>query len=391
MRPLICSRYCLALTVWLGSVAAASAQRPGSSADARRPQPGNSAVSSGKSPALAAAGSAPDSSTTLQIDLTTSDASQVLHSQNWGRVFDQLGRRVRIKTAGGEEDLSIRETVRGSLRTVLIAGRIDRRGALVFKGRTFQPGEERALRDWLDELETYGAQGNPAGQPRWGLTSEQFQSLFESLAADVSIELEGQPLVDAVRTLGFGTDIPIRVSEAAAGKWASGQNPLIVRQDVRGLTRGSALALLLNDHGLCFRPLRTPGGAIDLVILDRAATPDPWPIGWEPRPDVPRSDYAPGLFAFDLIGFLDRPVTETLAEARKRAGCPIVIDLPGVARKDIDLSQRTFGLSQKKTAWILVLQPALGGTGLVPQIRVDEAGRGFVLIGPFESRSIRKP
>src|SRR5690349_15190722 len=36
--------------------------------------------------------------TTLQIDLFASDPTQALQSQNWGRVFDSLGHRIRIRT-----------------------------------------------------------------------------------------------------------------------------------------------------------------------------------------------------------------------------------------------------------------------------------------------------
>ncbi|QDT55546.1 hypothetical protein Pan44_35900 [Caulifigura coniformis] len=327
-------------------------------------------------------------STTLHIDLLMNDATEALQSQTWGRVFDALGHRVRVRTAGVDDEAAIEESRRGPLRTVQLTGRLDRRGTLTFPGRTFKTGDERALKEWLEELEAYGAQGSPAGQPRWGLNTEQFQGLFRSLAEDVSTDLQGQPLIDAARSLGFGIDIPLRVHDSVAGKWNSTESPLVVAQDVRALSRGSAFAVLLNDAGLCFRPLRTPSGSIDLVVLNRAETPDPWPIGWAPRPDVQRSDYAPSLFAFGPIGFLDRPVTEMLQDARDQTGCAIVIDHPGIAKKEVDLVKKTFGLPQKKTAWVLVLQSALAGTGLVPHIRVDEAGRGFIFIAPFESRAI---
>jgi len=333
-------------------------------------------------------GTVDPTSTTLHIDLLMNDATEALQSQTWGRVFDALGHRVRVRTGGVDDEPAIEETRRGPLRTVQLTGRLDRRGTLTFPGRTFKTGDERALKEWLEELQAYGAQGSPAGQPRWGLNTEQFQGLFKSLAEDVSTDFQGQPLIDAARSLGFGIDIPLRIHDSVASKWNATDPPLVVTQDVRALSRGAALALLLNDAGLCFRPLRTPSGAIDLVLLNRAETPDPWPIGWAPRPDVQRSDYAPALFAFGPIGFLDRPVTEVLLEARDQTGCAIVIDHPGITKKEVDLSKKTFGLPQKKTAWVLVLQSALAGTGLVPHIRVDEAGRGFILIAPFESRAI---
>ena len=330
------------------------------------------------------------SNTTLQIDLVMTEATQALQSQTWGRVFDRLGQRVRIKTGGIEEDPRISETIRGPLRTVLVVGTIDRRGTLSFPGRTFNAGDEKSLGEWLDELKVYGAQGNPAGKPRWGLNTEQFKQVFELLAENVETDLKGQPLIDAARSLGFGIEVPLRIHDSVGAKWKSETAPLTVLQDVRGLSRGSALAVLLNDHGLCFRPVRTPAGPIELVVTDKAQTPDGWPMGWEPRPDVQRSEYAPALFEFGPVGFLERPVTETFEEARMQTGTAIVLDLPALMQKEVDLTQKTYGVPQKKTAWILVLQNALTGTNLRPHIRIDEAGRGFIVVGLFDSKSLSR-
>jgi hypothetical protein len=328
--------------------------------------------------------------TTLQIDLFASDPAQALESQSWGRVFDSLGHRVRIRTGGVEDEPKLSESNRGPLRTVTLVGRIDRRGTLSFPGKKFNAGDDKALKDWLEELQSYGAQGSPVGQPRWGLNAGQFQDLFKTLSEVIEKDVTGQPLVDAVRSFGFGIDIPLRIHDTVSERWNSKEPGLVALQDVRGLTRGSALAVLLNDHDLCFRPMRTPAGTIDLVVLEKTQTPDPWPLGWEPRPDVARDEYAPALFAFGPIGFLDRPVTETLADAHQQTGCAVVVDTPALLKKDVDLSKKRFGVPEKKTAWILILKSALTGTGLLPHIRIDEAGRGFVLVAPFESKSVSR-
>ncbi len=328
-------------------------------------------------------------STTLEIDLLQSEGAQPLESQQWGRIFDSIGRRVRVKAAAAEDQLDLTEVKRGSIRTVRLTGRIDRRGTLVFPGKTFRIGDDKALKEWLDELEAYGAQGSPVGKARWGLNTQQFQDLFKSLGTEVTIDVKGKALVDVVREFGLSKDGAVRIDPTIEAMWNATDPPLVAKQDVQGISRGSALAILLNDHDLCFRPLRTPAGAIDLVVLDRARTPDPWPPGWEPRPEVQRSDYAPGLFQFGLIGFLDQPLPEVFAECTRQSGCPIVLDLPGLARKEVDLSKKTFGLPQKKTAWFLVLQSALTGTQQVAHFRVDETGRGFLFVGPYESRSMK--
>ena len=67
--------------------------------------------------------------------------------------------------------------------------------------------------------------------------------------------------------LGLPDDYPFRLHDAAREKLrtATGVTTRPLRHEVSGLSRGTALAIVLADYGLGFRPLRTPGGAINLV------------------------------------------------------------------------------------------------------------------------------
>jgi hypothetical protein len=147
---------------------------------------------------------------------------------------------------------------------------------------------------------------------------------------------------------------------------------------------------LLADHGLCMRPIRTPQGIIELVIQPRQDVTDPWPVGWEPGTDIPRSQLMPTVFALKPIGFLDRPLAETIDDARAQTDSIILVDFWKSAKNGIDLQKSRYELAQKRTAWILVLKSAIGPTGLLAHFRLDEAGKAFLLLAPFEQAPVKR-
>ncbi|MBX3443382.1 MAG: hypothetical protein KF774_13335 [Planctomyces sp.] len=349
-------------------------------ADTRPPRPDGSP---------AATPPAAPRATVLEVDLLMNDVGVGLDSQTWGRVFDQLGQTVRVRTPEVGEEPSVSETVRGTLRTVKIVGRIDRRGTLSFPGKSFRSDDARALREWLHEHEVYGALGSPEGQPRWGLTVEQFDDLMQRLAAPIEQDVLNRPLPEVAEAIGLGTEVPLRIHTSAQDAWSGDGSPPVATHEVRGLARGAGFSLLLANQGLCMRPLRTPAGAIELVVQPRADVAEPWPVGWELNTQVQRSDIVPELFEFRKIGFLDRPIEDTLAAAQEETGVVIALDHWKMAQKPIDLSDRRYGVSQKSSPWILIVNSALARTGLQAQFRLDEAGKGFLWITVFEPKPVR--
>lgn len=336
-----------------------------------------------KEPAKSEASGPP---TLLEIDLMASDATIGLDSQTWARVFDKLGRQVRVRSGELGEEPGISEVKRGPLRTVKVVGRIDRNGTLTLPGKTFRSGDEQRLKEWLDERETYGAQGSPEGQKNWGLNEDQFDGLFKQLGTKIENDVATRPLKEIAEEFGFGTEIPFRVHTTAEEVWSEKDAPLVALQEVKGLSHGSGFAALLADQGLCMRPLRTPSGEVELVVQPRADVSDPWPVGWPVPQTVKRSDAVPGLFAFATIGFPDRPLIETVREATIHSGVVVAVDFWKAAQRGIDLNQVGPAFPQQRTTWLLVLKKLVDPTQLQAQYRIDESGTGFVWYTPFESR-----
>jgi hypothetical protein len=135
------------------------------------------------------------------------------------------------------------------------------------------------------------------------------------------------------------------------------------------------------------RPQRTPKGTVELVVQLRSEIDDPWPVGWEPKDDVPRSEVVPELFRFRPIGFLSRPMLETLDAAEAETGVVIVVDFWKAKECEINLAEHRYGLPRAKTAWVLVIRSAMGKSQMQPRFRADELGAGFLWVTPLETRA----
>ena len=73
------------------------------------------------------------------------------------------------------------------------------------------------------------------------------------------------------------------------------------------------------------------------------------------------------------------PLGENLAhEANRRAD----------GTKKIDVNKVLVSSPTKRTAWALVVSQCVRQAGLYNSYRQDEAGRGFVLVAPFEPKAL---
>ena len=137
--------------------------------------------------------------TEVRVELITDRRGAPLAAQRWAMTFQRFQVPLRIRRAIGGERTSVRETITGGLRQVKVIGLLERSGRILVPGKSFSPGNPTALGQWLNELGTFGAKGNPSGQPAFGLSEGQFNNLFETFSQPVSNDLAGNTLEQAVR------------------------------------------------------------------------------------------------------------------------------------------------------------------------------------------------
>ncbi len=320
-------------------------------------------------------------STTVNVEILSAADGGALHSQAWSQVFEKWDVPLIIRRGLVSDKPDVTEKTVGTLRYVTIVGRLSRSGSLEFPGRSFDRTEAAALKEWIDELQTYGVQGAPSGKPLWGLSKPQFEELFAALSAVADEEVKGESLPVAIERLKLPAKFPLRWSTKAEERYRSLGVAVTARQSLKGFTLATALAVLLNDRDFGFRPNREPDGSIELVV--EVLTPDPldhWPVGWPVQKPAPAA--LPGLFAMTHIELEDTAADAVLEAAAELTKTPILVDYANLDREQVRLDKLLLKHPYKKTTWSLALRAMLVPNKLNREYWQDEAGRGFVWITP---------
>ena len=316
--------------------------------------------------------------TVIEFELLQTEGGGGLHGQQWLKVLEPLdvSLRVRKPILGDKPEMKEREA--GKTRYVTAIGTLDRSGNLVFPDRSFALSDATKLKEWINELRTYGVKGTPVGKSLWGLSEEQFASLFDGLLKKVDFETENLPLKQAVTKLPLPSEFPVRWNSDAVDKLARLGEQARVRQELKGFSAALALALSLSDNGFGFRPNRTPSGVIELLIEPRNTKLEQWPIGWPVQKATFKA--APKLYAMVPIELADVELSDVLTAISELAETPILIDYAELEARPIDLEKIKVSFPRKMTTWSLALRQLVVPKRLTRELWQDEAGRVFVWI-----------
>lgn len=362
----------MCLMVLLGTIAAEGQEKPGLKT---KPKTG--------------AKSGQVRSTMVEIVLLA-DGGGGLQAQQWQSALEPLDISISIRRGLEGEELETKEKIIGTLRKVTATGRLDRSGKIIFADRTFEPGDRQKIKEWIGTLQTYGAQGSPEGQPLWGLTEDQFTAIYESLTEPTKSDPRDQELEKAVQALPLPSQYAVRWSEAAKKRLARSPEKKIVRQSTQGFAAATALAVMLNDFGLGFRPNRTPSGDLELLIDVPETATDIWPVGWPLK--LPRQKAAPKLFTLQQVFFDDVPLAELLGKAAQGAEIPILFDYAQLDLQGKDWTELQITYLPRQATWHTVLRDALNKGKLSFDLWQDEAGQPFLLVTTLKSkRNAPKP
>jgi hypothetical protein len=372
MHPVIIQSRLLVLLgmchVWMAA-SVASGQAP--------PRPARLGESAAIKVTAAEKRSAPKN-TIVEFELLQADGSGGLSAQNWLKMLEPLDVSLHIHRPIGGDKPELKERQAGNTRYVTAIGMLDRAGNIVFPNKTLTLSEPAKVKEWIDELKTYGVKGSPKGQPLWGMSEEQFATLFDSLMKPVEAEIEGQPMKEAVARLPLPAAFPIRWSTEATDALAKRTVEKKVRQELLGFSAGVSLALILSENGLGFRPNRTPSGTIELVVEPLNSKLNQWPIGWPVQQATFKA--APKLYAMVPIELTDVELSDVITAISELSETPVLIDYGELDAKQIDLEKIKVSFPRKMTTWSLALRHLVVPQRLTREMWQDEAGRVFVWI-----------
>lgn len=309
-----------------------------------------------------------------------------LDSQRWGKFFRDQSEVVRVREPIAGDEVKATEIPRGTFRLVRVLGQLDREGKLHVPEHILDLKQPEHILAWLKEIKTYGAQGSPEGKPHWGLNQQQFNAVFTALSDPLTVTVKDRPLGEVLKEVKLPAEYPLQFHLSVKQSMAV-KDLETVRDEVHGITTGSGLAAILAQHGLGFRPRRTPQGGLELVVESLGSIPDPWPVGWGVK-RTERGQVAPTLFSLLPAGFDDISLEDVLAAMASQQPVPLIISRSACAEKEIDLTTKVNYAQKKQTAWALILDSVVHQARLQWHLRQDEAGNPIVFISPFDPKSV---
>lgn len=325
--------------------------------------------------------------TSISVTLLMESNSSALFAQEWGRIFRDLKITIRTRRSVLDDEPKIEENVRGTFREVRLVGILDRKGEIHFPGHQFARKDLGKLKEWLNTLKTYGAQGSPDSQPVWGLSESQFRTIFEALAEPAPVNVQGLTLKAAISKLDFPKTLPVRF-DINAEKRLSQDSKQTVKPDLEKLAKGTVLAIILKQYGLAFYPSRTPSTSLELAVSPLESTRSPWPIGWDLKNS--RLKTAPRYFQLIPVELNNVPLRDLLMAASNASGIPIITDEYEIQKKNVDLDKIMVTIPKKQTTWGILIGKAIGRKALTHKLVIDERGQPFVWITVFKPRAIPK-
>jgi len=315
--------------------------------------------------------------TRVSFELLMVERVPPLAAQRWGEIFRRAGASVRIRQAIRSDRTEISETKRGGLRQVKAVGLLERDGSIIFENRRFRQSQTGPLTEWIRELKTYGAQGNDDGKPGFGLTRAQFDRVFQTLAAKVVRDPAGLKLSEAIAVVGLPSSLPLRMTPAAVEQLKRDVTRRPAPEGLAGLSRGTVIAILLNEAGLGFRPGRTPEGILELRVSPASKETAAWPIGW-PLQKPPISSM-PKFVEIVPVEFNDVKLTDVIHAISVQTEMPILIDHRRAFEANVGIGELKVNQEFRKMTWSGLLD-RVTFPKLMRELLQDEAGTPFVFV-----------
>ncbi|MCG6157116.1 hypothetical protein [Rubinisphaera margarita] len=318
--------------------------------------------------------------------LLSRERTNGLAGQQWAEIFRQLEVPVRVRQPLFNDKSGIEQQTFGTTRRVTATGLLDPGGDIVFPDRRFSRNDVGKLREWIEELRTYGAQGAPTGQPLWGMTQAQFDVLHAAMQKPVEASTKDLDLTAAIVALGLPEKYPLTFSVAAKAEIGPVEDIAPVKNDVTGFAKGTAFALLLREYGVAFSPKRLPDESVILQVETAEEIDRAWPIGWDPdslglsRLHLARDFFLPMAIEIDKM-----TMTQMLDECREATKLPVLVDGLALDSLNYDFNRIVVDYPRRRTSWSLALRTLVGKLQLTQELRVDENNKPFVWITRFQN------
>lgn len=315
------------------------------------------------------------------VILADSSPSTAHMAQRWVGMFSTLGvDGVQIRSARPGEKVGVETRGAADAPSYHVTGQLLGGTELVVPGGRFGLNDTQQLSKWLDELGKHGSSGVTEKKGAFGLLPKQTEQARGGLSAAVDFTTKGMPAAEALAKIGQLLKSPLTV-DADIQQAIATDDP--VRDELQGISAGTALAALCRPVGAVLRPRESSNGGLEYTLSRGKAGEEAWPIGWPS--DQADGKIVPALLESHNIEISEVPLSQAVAALQARFKVPFLWDHNSILNQRIDVDKKV-SIRNGKAYYVTVLRHLLSQDEMRFSVRVDEAGKPLIWITTFKSQ-----
>ncbi len=317
---------------------------------------------------------------TLEVEvLIQSQPSYRINAQEWGRVFQQLGYSVKFREPRGGESPRIEDLDRDDILSTRIVAAMAADGTIRVGKQKFDTETTQPLILALEEIRKHGAKGPPDSSSTWGLTDDQFKEVVQLLAAPVENSVELQSSILAIESIGLPGNMKMKFTDAARDQALEKKPDAALETiELKGFTKGSAIAIVLAQYGLGFRPRYVAPGNFDIEIDRGNESSNMWPVGWKPEQSF--SEILPAYFRAIPLDVEDVSIDALVGAISEKIAVPHFSSASTLNAHGLDIKTLKYTRKNDRISPARLLTAIGDKMHLGFDVRVDEAGKMFLWV-----------
>lgn len=311
----------------------------------------------------------------VEMELATEPGFPITGAQKWVKLLGGLGLdgvRIRSRTAGDAPKNTQRGTDASPSYHVL--GILTAGDRLQLEGATFTSRDVGRIQQYLEKLRSTGSAAPGAKPGPFGLSEDALAEVMKALAGPLDFGTKGTGPAKLVEKLATKLALPVATDPAAATRLAEA-DPL--KDELRGLAAGTALAAMLRPSGLVLQPQKTADG-VRLAIAVATPKSETWPVGFKPQ--KPERELLPVLFEFLNVEIEGIKLPAALEALSDRLEVPFLLDHNALALHGIDPAAIDVSVPSTRSYYKRILDRVLFQARLKCELRIDEADKPFIWI-----------
>jgi len=312
----------------------------------------------------------------VAIEVITKGDHSLLAPQQWNRILGESGfRRTTIRSGRPSDEFGIKNIGSKQHPSYLVTALLSGDTLILSPQARFTQRDVKPIADWLAELRDNGFDTVTETEVMFGMSAEQLETIEKGAAAFVTISTLDKNRSEIVASLANNLRHPVVFTGQAKQRLAKKS---AVRDELRGLSTGTALAAILHPAGLVLVPQRKRG-RIQWTIAESRRQKEVWPIGWKSQQSPEKT--LPALYQSVQTQVVSLPIQTALDQVAQKTETPLLFDRSSISSDQIDLKTMV-KMQAQRASYKTILTQLLNQVGLNDEVRVDENGKPFLWISP---------